>query len=58
MKHEGDQGKPRRQTKLLQNNGKESLKGGQGYSMIVVWCGVVWHHVVRGVLWRGEVKGE
>src|SRR6266851_4803615 len=43
MKHEGDQGKPRRQTKLLQNNGKESLKGGRGYSTIVAWRGEAGH---------------
>jgi len=33
--------KARQQTKLLQKNGAESLKGGQGYSMIVAWHGVV-----------------
>ena len=55
--------KARQQTKLLQNNGTESLKGGQGYSTIVAsrgvaWRGAVWHRVARGVAGRGERDGE
>jgi hypothetical protein len=53
--------KARQQTKLLQNNGTESLKGGQGYSTIVAWCGMAWCGVApcgmrRGVARRGVDK--
>src|SRR5216683_7042442 len=56
MKHERDQGKPRRQTKLLQNNGRESLKGGSRvqYERGVAWRGVAPCGARRVVARRGE----
>jgi len=57
MKH--DEREQRRQTKLLQNNGVESLKGVQGYSMIVAWRGVAWRGVVQcGVALCGTRRGR
>ncbi len=55
MKHEGDQGKLRQQTKTTAEQWKGIIERG---SRVQYDHGVVWHRVVRGMSWQGKVKGE